>query len=84
MSLDERRCGVTRPARLFCWLGSRVLVARRGFLEVRLAALTPSWHSGEPDSPTSLCERDGWGGVGVGGVKIYFTIKTSKRAPIVL
>lgn len=59
-SLDERHCGVTQPEPLVHWLEARVLVARRGSVEfrpVRLAALTPSWHFGESDSPTSLCKR---------------------------
>lgn len=57
VSLDEWHCSVTRPAPLVYWLEALVLVARRVFVEVRLvrlAALTPSWHFGESDSPTSL------------------------------
>lgn len=64
VSHDEWHCSVTRPAPLFYWLEVRVLVARRGFVEVRLAALTPSWHFGESDSPASLCKRRGGGGGG--------------------
>lgn len=57
VSLDEWHCSVTRSAPLFYWLEAQVLMAPRGLVEVRLAALTPSWHFGESDSPTSLCKR---------------------------
>lgn len=61
----ESHCSTARPAQAFHRLESlflESLAVQHGFVEVRLPALTPSWHFGVSGSPTSRsCVFLSWG-----------------------